>query len=713
MQKNIYIAHSNNENGIPQTMLQHSMGVAELMRSFSLSEAFENIYFYCGVIHDIGKYSKKFQDYICGVGSREPHAKWGAYFAKNKKLLNVAFSIYGHHKGLSNRAEMLDKLQYDCEENNRHQIEQSVREDQLCPSIPSNDAFNNIPNDTEKELFIRLLYSSLVDADSLDTERHFLPQQFETRPRKSLDVASMIERLDEKFTYFKNNADKTKLNQLRTEVRQYAQEKANLPQGCFSMTLPTGMGKTLCSINWALYHAKSHNNVKRIIIVLPFISIIDQTAQELKSIFGTDIVLEHHSNVICESGSDYWDKQEKSPMLLATENWDYPIVVTTAVQFFESLFSNQRSKCRKLHNIQDSIIIFDEIQTLPVELAECTMQMLNDMLKLCRCSLLFCTATQPDFKKRKDFCGIDEITSLVQDASSIFEQTQRVEYVPLNDYNPQSYEDLARKIIKLEESVLVVCNTKKKALSLFNELKENQSFRTIHLSTNMCPAHRKTIIREIKASLANSEKLIVCSTQLIEAGVDIDFPVVFRELAPWEAIIQSAGRCNREGTLDKGKVFLFQLKDNGQPSRQYETFSKHARLCYQNNEYQLYNAEFYAEYYRQILNLYVPKNDITDDRKDLKFEDVAGKYRIIDSEAKALFVYKYDDESKKLFHEIKDKEFLSRQDYQRISQYCVNVPDKYIKDNKDKIRETAGVLVWHGAYDKVTGLNNENELFLI
>ena len=173
------------------------------------------------------------------------------------------------------------------------------------------------------------------------------------------------------------------------------------------MTLPTGMGKTLCSLNWALYHAIEHPNIKRIVIVLPFISIIDQTANELKSIFnGYDVVLEHHSNVFFEGDNDE-ENYSKDAKQLATENWDYPIVVTTAVQFFESLFSNQRSKCRKLHNLQDSIVIFDEIQTLPVNLAECTMTMLNDMLHLCRCSFLFCTATQPNFRTRKDFAGID------------------------------------------------------------------------------------------------------------------------------------------------------------------------------------------------------------------------------------------------------------------------------------------------------------------
>ena len=708
-----YIAHSQNAQGIEQSMSHHCNGVATIMRSFCLSSEFEDLYHLCGLLHDLGKYDEKFQTYIRGNGSKEPHAIWGALFANKKKLIHLAYPIYGHHAGLPNRGSMGSKFAaYENEDTKIDKLVKALKEDDITINIPDNSAFKSIKQFTEKELFIRLLFSSLVDADSLDTESHFAPEQFSRRPKKAFDIESMIKRIAEKFSSFEK-APKTKLNQLRTEVRMYAQEKANLPQGCFSMTLPTGMGKTLCSINWALHHAKTHSNIKRIVIVLPFISIIDQTAKELKGIFGADIVLEHHSNVIYQNDGEEDCDFGKMSLELATENWDYPIIITTAVQFFESLFSNKRTKCRKLHNLQDSIIIFDEIQTLPIDLAECTMEMLNDMLNLCRCSLLFCTATQPDFQTRKDFSGVDSITPLVKDASAIFDITKRVDYFPVDNYNPQSFDHLAQKVIQLGESALIVCNTKKKALSLFHEIRNQEGFKTIHLSTNMCPSHRLKTIEEIKTALNGGEKLIVCSTQLIEAGVDLDFPIVFRELAPLESIIQSAGRCNREGKRNRGKVFLFQFMDKGQPSRIYETFSQHAKLCYQNNESRLYDADFYANYYRQLLNLYVSKNDISEDRRHLNFENVANKYKIIDNEAEAVFVYKYNSESKKLFDDIKDKEFLIRQDYQRISQYCVNVYDKFIKNNYDKIGETAGVLIWHGAYDKQTGLSNVEENYII
>ena len=480
------------------------------------------------------------------------------------------------------------------------------------------------------------------------------------------------------------------------------------------MTLPTGMGKTLTSLNWALHHAKAHPNIKRIVIVLPFISIIDQTANELKNIFKDyDVILEHHSNVIFEEAKEE-ETYCKDSKYLATENWDYPIVITTAVQFFESLFSNQRSKCRKLHNLQDSIVIFDEIQTLPVNLAECTMKMLNDMLHLCRCSFLFCTATQPNFQTRQDFSGIDNIMPLVENSAHIFASTKRVKYNAVDDYKQQSFESIADCVVAQKDSVLIVCNTKKKALALFECLKKRSEIPVFHLSTNMCQIHRMEVINKVRQKLKNGKKLLLCSTQLIEAGVDIDFPVVFRELAPLESIIQSAGRCNREGKLDEGQVYLFQLEDQSQPSRQYETFAQYAQLCYKGNENRLTEADFYSEYYTKIFSLYVEKESITSKRKQLMFQDIADLYHIINSNTITLFIYRYDDESERLYNEIKDQEYLSRKDYQRIAQYSVQVYEWFMNNNVDKIEETPnGVKIWFGAYSKEKGLSNEDEIFYI
>lgn len=703
--KHKYIAHSENSNGEEQSMVQHSEGVAELMKSFALANDFAEIYSCCGLLHDLGKYSTGFQKYIRSNGNKEPHARWGAYMALKSKLINIAFPVIGHHAGLPNRDAMFEDLEICAKEENKWKnIQQALEDDDFIIPMCDNSPFDKIGDTFQKELFIRLLYSALVDADSLDTERHFKKEQYDVRSSKTLDVDALLVALDKRLEFFKQD---TPLNKLRTDVRLYAQSIANADQGCFSMTLPTGMGKTLTSLNWALHHAKAHPNIKRIVIVLPFISIIDQTANELKTIFKDyDVILEHHSNVIFEEANDE-ETYCKDPKYLATENWDYPIVITTAVQFFESLFSNQRSKCRKLHNLQDSIVIFDEIQTLPVNLAECTLKMLNDMLHLCRCSFLFCTATQPDFQTRKDFSGIDEIMPLVENPASIFASTKRVKYNAIDDYKAQSFESIADCVVEQKDSVLIVCNTKKKAMTLFECLEKRSDIPVLHLSTNMCQKHRMEVINKVRQMLKIGEKLILCSTQLIEAGVDIDFPVVFRELAPLESIIQSAGRCNREGKLKEGQVYLFQLEDQSQPSRQYETFAKDAQLCYQGNESRLTGADFYSDYYKKIISLYVEKNSITSKRKELMFQDVASLYHIINSNTITLFIYGYNDESKFLYNEIKDKEYLSRKDYQRMAQYSVQVVDKSTK------KPSNGIKIWFGAYSKETGLSNEDEIYYI
>ena len=711
-----YIAHSANCIGEEQSMKQHSEGVASLMKSFALADDFAELYSYCGLLHDLGKYSKGFQKYIRSNGSKEPHARWGAYMARKNKLINIAFPVIGHHSGLPNRDAMFEDLEL-CvkEESEWNDIQQALAEDEVIILMCDNSPFVKIEDIFQKELFIRLLYSALVDADSLDTERHFKKEQYEARASKTLNVDALLVALNKRFASFKQD---TPLNKLRTDVRLYAQSLAHADQGCFSMTLPTGMGKTLTSLNWALHHAKAHPNIKRIVIVLPFISIIDQTANELKTIFKDfDVILEHHSNVVYE-GINEEEAYCKDSKYLATENWDYPIIITTAVQFFESLFSNQRSKCRKLHNLLDSIVIFDEIQTLPVNLAECTMKMLNDMLHLCRCSFLFCTATQPDFQTRKDFCGIDHIIPLVENPASIFASTKRVKYNTIDDYKAQSFTSIADCVAEQKDSALIVCNTKKKAMALFkslkNKLKDKMDIQVLHLSTNMCQIHRMEVINKVRLKLENKEKLILCSTQLIEAGVDIDFPVVFRELAPLESIIQSAGRCNREAKLKEGQVYLFQFEDLSQPSRDYETFAKYAQLHYQGNENRLTEADFYTDYYSKLISLYVEKDSITPKRKELMFQDVAGMYHIINSNTITLFVYGYNDESQLLYTEIKDKEYLSRIDYQRIAKYSVQVYDWFTKNNADKVYESPnGIKIWFGAYSQEIGLSNEDEIYYI
>lgn len=718
-----YIAHSENYLGIKQTMKDHCIGVAKLMRDFALTESFVDIYEYCGLIHDIGKYSTAFQNYILGTShNKVKHSIYGAIYAKERHLFQIALPVYGHHAGLPDCSEM-------CQNMMAEQIADNGAFSDICSTWKGDlgnvicniddKPFWELPEILQQELFVRLIYSSLVDADSLDTERHFFENKFSSRKSLSFDADKLLDQLQKKLKALENNPERKilKINVLRNNVRLFAESKANLPQGCFSMTLPTGLGKTLCSINWALHHAQYHRNIKHIIIVLPFINIIEQTAEELKSIFNDgDYVLEHHSNVIYTKNDSC---EEYNPKQLATENWDYPIIITTAVQFFESLFSNKRSVCRKLHNIQDSIIIFDEIQTLPLDVTEPTLTMLNNLQKLCRCSLLFCTATQPDFQTREGFNGINHIESLVENPKNIFEVTRRVTYQPIENYNEIPISELASTVVRNRKSALVVFNTKKKARMFFDEMKGSGEYKLFHLSTNMCPAHKKEVIKNIRKALKDNDHVVVSSTQLIEAGVDMDFPMVYRELAPLESIIQSAGRCNREGqlkdengTLIKGDVYLFALTDSGQPSKQYRSWSEFATLLYKGNEERLYSYDFYSDYYRKLVENFgnTDKQKITEDRMNLRFQTVADKYKIIDSNTYPVFIYDYNEESRNLYNHIKNQDYLSKQDRLKVSQYCVQVYDMFIHGNSlCKNNERYGILTWYGYYDPYFGLPFKDE----
>ena len=717
--ENIYVAHSENEKGEIQTMKHHSLGVAQIMTDFALSEDFIDLYKFCGIIHDMGKYSDDFQLYIAGSNIKTKHSVYGALFAVDKKHIEIALPVYGHHAGLPNNPEMQQNMKAELHYNMEYYksiCDKCLVDIGKSVTIPNLDLFLGISDVLLQELFVRMLYSALVDADSLDTERHFDMDKFEYRKGKILDSNLLLSKLQVQLKKFNNSTEKNKLkiNKLREDVRKYAESKANLPQGCFSLTLPTGLGKTICSINWALHHAKHHDNIKRVIIVLPFISIIDQTAEVLKKIFDDEeysYVLEHHSNMVY---IDDEDKDEYNPKQLATEKWDYPIIITTSTQFFESLFSNKRSKCRKLHNIQDSIIIFDEVQTLPYNVTEPSLIMLENLQRLCRCSILFCTATQPDFETRKGFCGISHIESLVENPKQIFEQTRRVSYHPIDNYKEIAISELVDIVMRNNQSALVVFNTKKKARMFFEEIRNDAQYMLFHLSTSMCPVHRKEVIRKIKDALLLEKRVIVSSTQLIEAGVDMDFPTVYRELAPLESIIQSAGRCNREGKMrdeggheTKGDVYLFTLIESGQPSKQYRSWSEFANLLYKGNETRLYTHDFYSFYYRELVKNFASTDKlcITNDRKKLLYQTVADKYKIIDNKTQLIFIFDYNEKSLELYNSIKNRDFLTRQEHQQISQYSVQVYDKFLKDNIASVNvEKCGVLIWSGSYSKDFGL---------
>jgi len=714
-----FLAHSQNNEGSLHSLSSHLAGVAEKMVSFTDNPVYKNIFKITGLLHDFGKYQPAFQKYLVEGGRRGsvPHANLGAAFAKKYRQIEAAFTIDGHHKGLPDKADLQD----DCAEFKEpdHILYATIKDVFLKDiQLQENDLeykpLNVSP--AERELFIRYLFSALTDADWLDTEKHFNTDVSEKRAAPEFDAEWLIEKLEEEI----NRKDKEGyINQLRNKVRNFAVNKAEGNIGFYSMTLPTGMGKTLASMNWALQHAR-HNQFKRIIIVLPFISIIDQTAKELKRIFGEEWVLEHHSNYNeDESVNKEIASENLSPEAyakrLATENWDYPVIVTTSVQFFESLFGNKPSRCRKVHNIAQSVVIFDEVQTLPKELVLSTLSLLRNIQKVMDTSFLFCTATQPAFEKTENFNGIENIVSLVENPKEVFDVTKRVSYSSVNQYQPISISDLVNVVLKKDISVLNIFNTKKHALLFYKEIRDKSDFRTFHLSTSMYPAHRKRVIENIRECLGNKEKILVASTQLIEAGVDFDFPCVFREIAPLESIIQSAGRCNREGKMDNlGEVYIFSLEDHSAPNRQYRSLAEFANSMYKGNEELLFEHDFFGEYYRKVFQLFIPEDkfNIEQNQQNFNFKKVAESYHLIDNVTTPVFIL--CDESGYLYEDIRYKPVLSRSDYRAMQQYSVQVYDNFLKNNIGRLgRESQGYWLWHGEYSSEYGVSTENPFLIV
>jgi len=713
-----YYAHSENSRNEKHRLSKHLHQTARFVESFACHDIYKTIFKITGLLHDLGKYQPEFQSYLANGGKRGsvPHASWGAGYARILKVLEASIAIDGHHKGLPDKSTWKS----DTEPFKRGEVSEfeKIKQEFINDTGVNEGDIEKLNRSLftkeqglQREIFIRYLFSALTDSDWLSTEEHFEQDTFKMRIGVSLPIDDMIHKLDKEFS---KKSKEGEINQLRNDARNQALQKADMPCGFYSLSLPTGMGKTLTSMAWALRHAKK-SGLKRIIIVLPYINIIDQTAQILKTIFGEEWVLEHHSsyNEGDRNGRD--ESESCSPIekrkRLACENWDYPVIVTTTVQFFESLFSNRPSQCRKIHNIAESVVIFDEVQTLPKEVILPTIQILKDIQAVMKTSFLFCTATQPAFEKRQGFDGISDIYPLIDDPAALYEKTKRVEYRLLNDLKPIDYGGLLEAVIQTGNATLVIFNTKKAVLEFYNcTSKLGDWEKKYHLSTAMCPSHRKAVIKNIRDDLEAKKKILVASTQLIEAGVDFDFPVVFRAMAPLEAVIQSAGRCNREGNLGElgGKVFLFKLQDGGMPGNTYSACAGHAEEMIKQDINQLHSHTIFNKYYAQVIQLYVDpdKFNINEGRKRFDFETVNDSYCIIQDITKGLYVYNYSDESRQLLHSLEYKEFLSRDDYRKMQAYTVQVYEHFVFQNRQMCKTMdQGFMVWYGNYDHQTGIS--------
>ena len=720
----IFYAHSENNKGKKHELSDHLLHTAKLASSYSPQDSLQQLFFLAGLLHDIGKFQDGFQRYLFEGGKKTPHAGIGAYIARRnlKRLLPLPFVISGHHAGLTNAEDLKTAIDdYGADED---KAEELIAKFEASGFEWENLAEQRLPSDRlVLECLTRFLFSALTDADWLDTEHHFNQEQTEARKRENLAEGDLcvrlVEQLEERFREFPVEG---RINELRAKARIESASFAERPTGFYSLQLPTGLGKTWTSVYWALLHAR-YNHLRRIIIVLPYINIIDQTAKVLKSVFGDDAVLEHHSGVADETQDD--DRYDESAVgedkdfarKLACENWDAPIIVTTSVQFFESLFSNKPFKCRKNHNIAESVVIFDEVQTLPKEYAEPIMVMLKNINSLARTSFLFCTATQPAFARRENFDGIENIQPIISSPKEYFRETKRVEYELLEDLDEVPLTRIVAELVKENDSFMVVVNTKTIARELFKAIREVNGYHAFyHLSTAMCPHHRKKTIDAITEDLRNMKRIGVVSTQLVEAGVDLDFPCVYRAMAPMDSIIQAAGRCNRNGRMKTGKVVLFNLENHRMPDKTYAACADFAATLIREDPEILHSHSSFERYYEEVSSLFVnaDRYKITDKRRRFDFKEVSESFRFIDEPTTPMVIEGYPEGASLLEEIIKlidvekvsGRKIISRDHYRRLQQFSVQVYPNFIKVFGSQIISLNEIVtVYTGNYDNDCGLS--------
>lgn len=714
----------------------HLRDVADLASSYAADFQSREWAYVTGLWHDLGKYNPEFQAYI-GVKSgctpeahielsgKVNHSAAGALYAVQKhKLLGMplAYLIAGHHAGLPDwhkTTEADGRSLAEILEDKEHlakALQVDIPKDILAQDLPRTPP---IGKPHEYALWLRMLFSSLVDADFLDTERFMQPAQFDQRGQYP-DLSTLREVFNQHMQAFAADAEPTPVNLIRAQILQDCRKAAQQPAGVFSLTVPTGGGKTLSGMAFALEHAVKHHK-KRIIYAIPYTSIIEQTANIYRSIFKDlgSCVLEHHSNL------DVSDpERETAQSRLAAENWDAPIVVTTNVQLFESLFASRTSRCRKLHNLANSIIVLDEAQLLPPDFLNPILSVMKSLVEHYDVTFVLSTATQPALQSIYDAFNKpllkgfepEQVTEIIPDCAQLFADLERVQVQVPDDLNTgRDWEDLAAEIAEYE-TVLVIVNTKKQAAELCRLLPAD----TYYLSTNLCGEHRSEKLAEIKSKLKSGQSIRVVSTQLIEAGVDISLPVVYRALAGLDSIAQAAGRCNREGLLaEKGKVVVFVPPNNHKLKGQLGLSASTSKtLLPLFTEVPLHHSHFkryFEHYYSKAKSLDAQGIEelLTKDAKELKiqFRTAANRFHFIKEEGYPVFVTY--GEGAKLIQQLKVLG-ASRWLLRKLQRYTVTIheQDKNRLVKAGDIRELTALsgvyeLVTAGLYDLKLGLMSD------
>jgi CRISPR-associated endonuclease/helicase Cas3 len=737
-----YFAHAD------QLLVNHLQEVGEQAAIFAAAFCAGNHARLTGLLHDLGKAEDEFQKRIKSGdkdGKKEPHAHHGAALAIEHQAWPIAFAVNGHHAGLHDRSNV-DRIRTAY----LPKAEACLRK--LCEQHPQWSApvigealpqwLQKLPFDARRtgegwfgtDVFTRFLFSALVDADSLNTEQHEQGRDASVAARKWPEFAptQWLEVFRHELARRAARAKEGRtaspeVQSVWSEVGIACVSAAQEMPGLFSLTVPTGGGKTLASMLFALAHAAHYNlatgkkRFRRIIVVIPYLSIIHQTARELREVFGENIVLEHHSQAedrdakpIKKEPQDGAIDETARRRRLAAENWDAPIIVTTSVQFFGSLFSRRRSAARKLHNLCQSIVIFDEVQTLPPLMMQPILSMMAELTNKERpygCSMVFCTATQPALGKSESLpCGLTDVRPIVfQDAvRRHFKALERVRYEGLADHpETLTWDELAIRIVgdeqRTDQQALAIVNTRQAARDLHAAVALKIAGFSVsdpqapidglfHLSTWMIPSHRDDVLKEVKRRLAQKpdpngepkQRCILISTQCIEAGVDVDFPEVWRAFGPYDSIVQAAGRCNRRGLQPtKGIVHVFRPADSGPPKGLYQTATSQTDLLRRIGRADPNDPESFTDYFRLLYQLSVPDECVIQkERAKLHFEQVDELFKIIEDNTFPVLVLNQrmtgtnDDsptKAKAIYDAAQKRGFLVREDWRRLQPYFINL----------------------------------------
>jgi CRISPR-associated endonuclease/helicase Cas3 len=686
-----------------------------------------------GLLHDLGKYKVEFQQYLHGYlkkgDPRTYHKQAGAAKAASVNNMPLGFAIFGHHGGMPDSAELKAVVKEELNQAYSSTIWTSASVDSsdirglLVPAFPIR---NVTAHKFQADLFTRILFSCLVDADWSDTARHERVIVNREPPEPDpipLDPANRLKRVLDHIAGKAAVCAEGNVKRIRAGVLEACLDAADLPPGLFALTVPTGGGKTLAALAFAIKHAAKHD-LRRVIYVAPYTSILEQNIGVFRDALGVGKdaadLFEHYS-LAEPPGDDDGDETKRESAARRAENWDAPVVVTTNVQFFESLFSNKPGRCRKLHNIARSVVILDECQTLPPDLVAPTCGMLKQLATDLGTTIVLCTATQPAFDH--DSLRDDERLAarpIIPKELDLFADLKRVHVTwPKRNDAPLEWSAVAATM-RAEPSALCVVNTKKAARAIYDELKKSDTAGVFHLSTGMCPQHRREKLEQIKQMLTVGEPCYLVSTQLIEAGVDVDFPFLMRELAPLESVIQAAGRCNREGKQKGyGRVVVFRSAAAVQEPKKYFPPDRWYRagrdkveqiIAANGDGPQIDDPIAIQDYFHRLYQSGdLDGHDIQDMRQKFQFRSVAEAYRLIADLTQPVVVSNWESHREEVESYITELKTRPRKSlFRRLARFQVNLfPHQLLTSAHLVAIGPSDVLVWTGKYDAEAGIVDE------